>query len=67
MDQQGLMPDDPSPICKMRHDTAVKATGRAQVQILDAGQSLAVPFSGLAVDEDAETLFERQIVKGEGG
>ena len=36
-DQQVLMPGDPAAIRKMRHDTAVKATGCAQVQILDAG------------------------------
>ena len=60
----------------MRHDTAVKATRRAQVQILDAGvlaqggelepcgQLLAVTFSGLAVDQQTETLFEGEIVEG---
>ena len=31
------MPGNPAPICKMRRDAAVEATGRAQVQILDAG------------------------------
>ena len=31
--QQVLVPGDPAAIRKMRHDTAVKATGRAQVQI----------------------------------
>jgi hypothetical protein len=31
------MPGDPTTIRKMGHDTAVQATGRAQVQILDAG------------------------------
>ena len=31
------MPRDPAAIRKMRHDTTVKATRRAQVQILDAG------------------------------
>ena len=60
----------------MRHDTAVKTTRCAQVQILDAGvlaqgseleprgQFLAVTFSGLPVNKDAETLFEREIVEG---
>ena len=60
----------------MRHDTAVKATRRAQIQILDAGvlaqggeleprgQFLAVTLCGLAVDKDAETLFEGEIVEG---
>ena len=74
--QQVLMTRDPGAICKMRHDTAVKAARRAQIQIFDAGilaqggkleprgQLLAVTFSGFAVDEDAEALFERQIVKG---
>ena len=36
-DQQVLVPGDPTAIRKMRHDTAVKATRRAQVHILDAG------------------------------
>lgn len=36
-DQQVLMPGDSTAIGKMRHDTAVKAAWRAQVQILDAG------------------------------
>ena len=36
-DQQVLMTRDPATIGKMRHDTAVKAARRAQVQILDAG------------------------------
>ena len=35
--QQVCMPRDPAAIRKMRHDTTVKATRRAQVQILDAG------------------------------
>ncbi len=66
---------DPAAIGKMRHDTAVETTGRAQVQILDTGiltqgcelepggQVLAVTFSGLTVNPQAETLFEREIVE----
>ena len=36
-DQQILMSRDPTAIRKMRHDTAVQATRRAKVEILDAG------------------------------
>jgi hypothetical protein len=75
MDQQVLMARNPAAIRKMRHDTAVQATGCAQVQILDAGvltqgreleprvQFFAVSFGGFAVDEDAETLFECEIIE----
>ena len=74
--QQVLVPGDPAAIGKMRHDTAVKATWAAQVQILDAGilaqggelqprgQFLAVTLRGLSVDQQAETLFEGEIVEG---
>ena len=70
------MPGDPSAFGKMRHDTAVKATWAAQVEIFGAcvlaqggepepcGQFLAVTFSGLAVDKQAKTLFEREGVEG---
>ena len=38
MDQQVFMPGDPGVMGKMRHDTAVNASGGgAQVQIFDAG------------------------------
>ena len=78
-DQQVLMARNPAAIGKMRHDTAVKAARRAQVQIFDAGiltqgsepeprgQFLAVTFSSLAVDQQTETLFELEIVEVEGG
>jgi hypothetical protein len=36
-DQQVLVTGDPSAIRKMGHDTAVQATGCAQVEIFDAG------------------------------
>ena len=70
------MSSNPAAIRKMRHDTAVKAPRRAQVQILDAGvltqgrepesggQFLAVSLSGLAVDQYAEALFKREVVEG---
>jgi len=74
--QQVLMPGDPTAIRKMGHDTAVKPTRRAQVQILDAGilaqggelqprgELFAVTLSGLAVDQQAESVLEREVVKG---
>ena len=74
--QQVLMPDDPTTIRNTGHDTAVKTTGRAQVQILDTGvltqggelqprgQFLGVAFSRLALDQQAETLLERQVIEG---
>ena len=37
MDQRVLMPGDPTTVRKMRHDTAVQATGCAQVQIFATG------------------------------
>ena len=36
-DQQVLVPGDPAAVSKMRHDTAVEARWRAQVQIPDTG------------------------------
>jgi len=56
---------DPTAVRKMHHDTAVEATRRAQVQILDAGvlaqgreleprgKLFAVTLSGLAVNQNA--------------
>ena len=70
------MPGDPTAIRKMRHHAAVKATGRAQVEIFDAcvlaqsrkleprSQFLAVTFGGFAVDQEVETLFKREVVEG---
>jgi|GEM_PF-2186985 len=70
------MSRDPTAIRQVGHDAAVKATGCAQVQILDAGilaqgcelqarcQLFAVTFGGLAVDQQAKTLFEREDVEG---
>ena len=70
------MPGNPAAIRKTGHDAAVKATRRAQVQILDAGvltqggepeprgQFLGVALSGLALDQQAKTLFEGEIVEG---
>jgi len=60
----------------MRHDTAVKTARGAQVDIFDTGilaqggeleprgQFLGVTLSGLAVDQQAEALFEGEIVEG---
>jgi hypothetical protein len=75
-DQQVLVPGDPAPVCKMRHDAAINPTRCAQVQILYAGilakgreleprsKLLGVALSGLAVDRQTETFFEREDVEG---
>ena len=70
--QQVLVPCDPAAVRKMGHDTAVEAARGAQVEIFDTGilaqggkleprgQFLAVTFSGLAINQQAETLFGKR-------
>jgi len=60
----------------MRHDGAVEATRRAQVEILDAGglpegrelqaggQAFGGALGGLAIDQEAETILEAKRLEG---
>ena len=78
-DQQVLMAIDPAAVDQMRHDGAVEATWGAQIKILDAGglpeggelqaggQALGVALGGLAIDQEAEALFEAKRLEGWAG
>ncbi len=69
-DEQVLGSPDPTAVGEVGEDGAVDAAGRAQVGVLDAGgvaesrelqpggETAAVAFGGLAVDEQAEALLE---------
>lgn len=75
MDQQVLMTPDPAAVDEMRHDGAVDAARRAQVEVLDAGglaqggeletgdQALGIALSGLAINQQAEPVLESEGVK----
>jgi len=74
--QQILMAVDPGSVDQMRHDDAIDAAGRAQIEILDTGglaegrklqaggQALGVAFGGLAIHEQAEPILEAEGLEG---
>lgn len=77
-DQQILMTTDPTAIDKVGHDGGVDPTGRAHVDVFDAGllpeggnpeprgQALGSPHGGFTVDEKAEPFLEAEGIEGRG-